>query len=38
MCKLGKNTVEVTEDCSQVLNKRSIVYTHVSSAEYIVES
>jgi hypothetical protein len=38
MCKLGKKTVEGTEDCSQVLKKRSIVYTHVPSAEYMVES
>lgn len=38
MCKLDKKTVEVTEDCSQVLKKRSTVYAHVPSAEYRVDS
>ena len=37
MCKLGKKSIEGTEDCSLVLKKRSIVYTHVPSAEYTVE-
>jgi hypothetical protein len=38
MCKLGKKTVEGTEDRSQVLKKRSTVYAHVLSAEYRVDS
>jgi len=37
-CVNWKKTVEGTKDCSQVLTKRSVVYTHVPSAEYRVDS
>jgi hypothetical protein len=34
MCKLGKKTVDIAEDGSQIHEKRSTVYVYVPSSEY----